>query len=191
MNSGAPTHYNQACQSFTHIDISLCSNIISQSLMWSRLDDLHGSDHYPIIIAEMGTDSSLDSPSRWCFRRAEWALFRIATKILQSPLSFPSIDKALEYFLDVVIKASEKSIPRVMPSSKPRVSWLNPECREAIRERKKALRRFHRTKCSEDFIKYKLFKTKARRTLRMNHSTSLYKKFSIIIKLLSSDERYV
>src|SRR5215469_3400855 len=74
-NSDAPTHYHQASQSFTHIDISLCSNIISQSLMCSRLDDLNGSDHYPIIIAEMGTDSSLNSQSRWCFRRAEWALF--------------------------------------------------------------------------------------------------------------------
>src|SRR5215469_14896355 len=33
MNSGAPTHYHQASHSFTHIDISLCSNIISQSLI--------------------------------------------------------------------------------------------------------------------------------------------------------------
>ena len=49
MNSGAPTHYHQASQSFTHIDISLCSNIISQSLMWSHLDNLNGSDHYPTI----------------------------------------------------------------------------------------------------------------------------------------------
>src|SRR5215469_16312741 len=167
MNSGAPTHYHQASQSFTHIDISLCSNIISQSLIWSRLDDLYGSDHYPIVIAEMGIDSSLDSPSRWCFRRADCTLFRNATKIFLSPLSFSSIDKALEYFLDVVIKGFENAIPQVMPSSKPRVPWWNPECREAIRKRKKALRRFHRTKCSEDFIKYKLSKTKVRRTLRV------------------------
>src|SRR5215469_2601769 len=83
VNSGAPTHYHQASQSFTHIDISLCSNMISQSLMGSSLEDLHGSDHYPIIIAEMGTDTSLESPSRWCFRRADWALSRDATKIFQ------------------------------------------------------------------------------------------------------------
>src|SRR5215469_5642189 len=100
--------------------------------MWSRLDDLHGSDHYPIIIAEMGTDSSLDSPSRWCFLRADWALFRNATKIFQSPLSFPSIDKALEYFLDVVIKATENSIHRVMPSSKPRIPWWFSLVREVL-----------------------------------------------------------
>src|SRR5215469_3591336 len=37
MNSVAPTHYYQASQSFTHIDISLCSNTISHSLIWSRL----------------------------------------------------------------------------------------------------------------------------------------------------------
>src|SRR5215469_2817167 len=47
INSGAPTHYHQASQSFTHIDISLCLNII---LIWSRFDDLHGSDHCPIVI---------------------------------------------------------------------------------------------------------------------------------------------
>ena len=94
MNSGALTHYLQASQSFTNIDISLCSNAIPRSLMWFRLDDLNGSDHYSIIIAEMGTDSSLDSPSRWCFQRAYWALFHNVAKIFQSPLSFPSIDKA-------------------------------------------------------------------------------------------------
>jgi len=63
MNSGASTgHYHQASQSFTHIDITLCSNIISQFLIWSRLDDLHGNDYYPIIIVEMVVDSSLDPP---------------------------------------------------------------------------------------------------------------------------------
>src|SRR5215469_10294617 len=158
MNSGAPTHYHQASQSFTNIDILLCSNIISQSLMWSRLDDLHGSDHYPIVISEMGLIPlwipHLDGVSG----ERIGLCFAMQLKF-SNPHSFPSIDKALEYFLDVVIKASENSIPRVMPSSKPRVPWWNPECREAIRERKKALRRFHRTKCSEDFIKYKLFKT--------------------------------
>src|SRR5215469_7678351 len=74
-------------------------------------------------------------------------LFYAMQPKFSNPHSFPCIDKALEYFLDVVIKASENSIPRVMPSSKPRLPWWNPECREAIRERKKALRRFHRTKC--------------------------------------------
>src|SRR5215470_16663587 len=92
MNSGAPTHYHQASQSFKHIDISLCSNIISQSLMWSRLNDLHGSDHYPIIIAEMGTDSSLDSLSRWCFRREDWLFFAMQLKFSNPhSLSLPSI----------------------------------------------------------------------------------------------------
>src|SRR5215469_336945 len=33
MNSGAPTHYHQASQSFTHIDISLCLKSISQFLI--------------------------------------------------------------------------------------------------------------------------------------------------------------
>ena len=50
---------------------------------------------------------------------------------------------------------------------------------QAIRERKKALRRVHRTKCFDDFIKYKLFKTKARRTLRITRLA--YTKYFLLL----------
>src|SRR5215469_13403994 len=60
-------------------------------------------------------------------------------KFLNPHSIFPSIIKALEYFLDGMLKASETAIHCVMISSKAMVSWWNPELRGFLHERKKAL----------------------------------------------------
>src|SRR5215469_13507024 len=139
----------------------------------------------------MGTDSSLYSHLDGVSGERIGLFFAMQLKF-SKPHSLPihSIDKALEYFLDVIIKASENAIPHVMPFSKPRVPWWNPECREAIRERKKALRRFHRTKYPEDFIKYKLFKTKSRRVLRITRRAYTKNFLSSLNSSLSTNVKY-
>lgn len=50
LNSGEATHFAVATNSSTCIDLVLCSPSLSTDLQWSILDDLYGSDHYPIIV---------------------------------------------------------------------------------------------------------------------------------------------
>ena len=48
LNDGSPTHFSTH-HTFTHVDITLFSSVLSPKCEWAILDDLHGSDHYPII----------------------------------------------------------------------------------------------------------------------------------------------
>ena len=98
------------------------------------------------------------------------------------PGNFGSVDEALDHFLEVILKAAENTIPLVLPSQKPRVPWWTRDCTEAVRDRKRGLRQFHRTHRPEDYLQYKLFKTRARRTLRQARQKFTNSFLSVLIQ---------
>ena len=48
LNDESPTHFSTH-HTFTDVNITLCSSVLSPKCKWAMLDDLHGSDRYPII----------------------------------------------------------------------------------------------------------------------------------------------
>ena len=52
LNTGNPTHFYDQNGSFSAIDLTMCSAEVHTGFTWSTIDDLHGSDHYPIRIHE-------------------------------------------------------------------------------------------------------------------------------------------
>ena len=50
MNTGEPTHYHVQNNSYSAIDLSLCSQALMHEHTWEVIDDLHGSNHCPILI---------------------------------------------------------------------------------------------------------------------------------------------
>ncbi|KAG5872204.1 hypothetical protein JTB14_011076 [Gonioctena quinquepunctata] len=61
LNNGANTHFNLASGSSSAIDLSLCSPSILFDHTWRVAEDLHGSDHFPIMITN---NSSTKTPHR-------------------------------------------------------------------------------------------------------------------------------
>ncbi len=64
------------CQTglFTAIDLSLCSFTVLLDSNWKVLPDLHGSDHFPIILTSAEGEPHTRLP-RWRIERAIWPLF--------------------------------------------------------------------------------------------------------------------
>lgn len=78
---------------------------------------------------------------RWKYDQADWTAFENTIKNLLSPDIQHSLDKIAES----IIAAAEQSIP--LSSGKPgrkSMPWWNKETHEAVKIRRKALRRFHR-----------------------------------------------
>jgi len=48
LNDKSPTHFSRH-NTYTHIDLTLCSPILAPHTKREILSDLHGSDHFPII----------------------------------------------------------------------------------------------------------------------------------------------
>jgi len=49
LNCEFPTHFSNP-NTYTHIDLSFCSPELAIDSEWNTIEDLHGSDHFPILL---------------------------------------------------------------------------------------------------------------------------------------------
>lgn len=164
-NIDCPTHFSLAYRTFSHIDLSLISPVISQYFDWNICDDLHNSDHYPIQIRYNGHTPSFQRRPMWNMRKANWEMFDCN---LNRPFTeFNDIDEIEHYITDTIIAAAQKSIPCRKPECRGReVPWWNEKIRSLIRERRKLLKQFKRNITSENLAKYRHIKSKVRKEIR-------------------------
>jgi len=66
LNSGSPTYLHPAIASSSAIDLSITHPALYLDFCWQTDSDLHGSDHYPIVIT-----TDIPSPS---FSKPTWKL---------------------------------------------------------------------------------------------------------------------
>ena len=74
MNDKSYTYHFPSTKSFTSIDLFFCHPSLFLDYSWSVCEDLHNSDHFPIII-EQNTISTEDHNPKWKLDRANWDLF--------------------------------------------------------------------------------------------------------------------
>ncbi|KAG5862917.1 hypothetical protein JTB14_002287 [Gonioctena quinquepunctata] len=77
LNTGSPTYFNMRSRKFSSIDLSLTSSNLLYQLEWAPLNDLHGSDHFPIIINDNNNDRPLNLPTKWITAGANWESIQI------------------------------------------------------------------------------------------------------------------
>jgi len=71
LNDTSPTYIHPTTGSSSAIDLSICSPDIFLDIQWKTLEDLCGSDHYPISILYGSTETS-SVISSWKLRKADW-----------------------------------------------------------------------------------------------------------------------
>ena len=86
---------------------------------------------------------------------------------------FKNEDDPIQKFTDILLGIADKTVPKTSKKPKRRDRpWFNDNCKEAIRERKQALRHFSRNPTTINHDTYKLFRAKARRTFKQNKKRS-------------------
>ena len=79
----------------------------------------------------------------------------------------------MELFTSTLISIAEESIPKSSTSSKrAKKLWFTDDCKEAIKQRRAALRRFNDRPTTENLNNYRIFRAKARRTIKESKRTS-------------------
>jgi len=71
LNVSSSTYIYPATDSSSAIDLSICSPDFFLDMQWKTLDDVCGSDHYPISISYGSKETSSALPS-WKVRKADW-----------------------------------------------------------------------------------------------------------------------
>ena len=196
LNDKTYTYLHPATGSYSSLDLTLCSPEVASDFTWKVDDDLHGSDHFPILVSELG-HSIQQRPERWKLHKANWEQYKMCCERSIDQSTFTNCENPAELFTSLVYSAAEKSIPRTSASPRhPIKPWFNEDCKKAIAERKRVLRNFNLRPTQENLTKFKIARAKARRTIkhskrrswrqfvsRLNSRSSVKKTWDMICKI--------
>ena len=155
-----------ATGSTSALDLSICGPSLVLEYEWNIHEDLCGSDHFPVILTSNAVEEEA-APNRWNFKKADWLSFQVqCTSELKEEAVMSAGDSAGQ-FTDLLIKAANKAIPKTRFSKKlPIVPWFNDSCKRAIKERKKAQRKFFSNPTLSNVQNFKLLRAKARHVVK-------------------------
>ncbi|XP_066958829.1 uncharacterized protein [Macrobrachium rosenbergii] len=164
LDENKPTHFDQRTKSYSHIDLSLCSQDLADKYFWNTYDDLCGSDHFPVLINILNFTGEV-AINKFYVNKANWGDFGECTKNVPIWDDNLDIETILVMFLILVIDAAESSMPFVSHVKiKCPVPWWNEECKKAKKARNKAQRKFKKSRNDSDYIEYKRSCAVAKRT---------------------------
>ena len=195
MNDKSYTYMHYPTGSFSSIDLSFCHPSIFLDFNWSVCNDQHHSDHLPILI-ESTTSTAEDHNPKWKLNKANWEVFQsLCTETINLD-SFKDSSDPLSDFTSSLIDISTKCIPKTSTNPTKSNPWYNDECKEAIKTRKKALNKFKKYPTKDNLNEVKVFRAKARRTIKIskrkswrsyvskiNHKTPIKKVWDMIRKI--------
>ena len=195
-NDKSKTYKHPATGSLSSLDLSLSSPDIFSNFSWEVDKDLHGSDHFPVIITEDGP-SVLGRPTRWKLHKADWNCFRVRCEQTICREVFSEVEDPTELFTSLIYKAATEAVPRTSKHPKRHNKpWFNDDCNNAIKARKAALRRFDLRPTPENNSLFKIARAKARRVIKeskrlswrqyvsgLNSGTSVKKTWDMIRKI--------
>ena len=175
LNTNEITHLHIQSGTTSAIDMGFCTPDIAPDIQWTVLDDLHGSDHFPIHIKFLIQRPQPCEPNL-LLKRADWDTFEALTHMDEVDETL-SVDEITNLVTQKLREAASIAIPRSKGGSvRHRVPWWTDACTVANMERKTALRRYQRTRCEVDKIAYKRARAKAQYTKNMARKES-WKRF--------------
>lgn len=120
------------------IDLSIVAETIAHEFAWSVDDDTRGSDHYPILLNSVVPNRAMATRRpRWRYEEANWERYEQAFKN-KNPQSVEEMEWA-------ILEAAKPNIPRTNGRVGRRaVHWWGPEVEEAVKERRRKLRRLRK-----------------------------------------------
>ena len=138
---------------------------------WSVCKDQHHSDHFPIVIKN-NTSTVEDHNPKWKLNKANWEVFQSLCTDTITLGSFKDSSDPLSDFTSSLIDISSKCIPKTLTNPTKSYPWYNDECKEAIKTRKKALNKFKKYPTKGNLNAVKVFRAKARRTIKISKRKS-------------------
>ena len=128
LNNGEPTHYHIQTNTYTTIDLSICSTDCYTDFSHKVDDSLHGSDHYPIHINETNQANYFMKFSTFNTKKANWKDYQELTKSTIDTQN-KNVAELTAELTQHIIEAAKRTIPKNPKMlSKPPFTWWNSSC---------------------------------------------------------------
>ncbi|WP_144077945.1 hypothetical protein, partial [Solemya velum gill symbiont] len=169
-NDKSPTFLHSGHGTFSSIDLSISNPSLFLEFEWSVENDLHGSDHFPLILKNTETANTAHPP-KWKMSKANWTQFE--SMCLEKLTTIPISSTAIEDYTSILLTIADDSIPKTSGKSIARRNpWFNDDCKKAIAKRKRNLRHFQQEPTSSNLGAFKISRAQARRTIRQTRKNS-------------------
>lgn len=76
LNNGDNTHFSLGYKTFSAIDLTLVTPSLELYFDWYVNEDLHGSDHFPLIIPVIKDQMNKMRDRKWIIKKANWELYQ-------------------------------------------------------------------------------------------------------------------
>ena len=171
MNDKSNTFLDSGKGTLSALDLSLCYTSLYLDFDWSVCEHQHGSDHFPIVIESIQTYEE-EHNRKWKLNKANWDIFHSLCDESLTTTALSESTYLISDFTFSLIDISEKCIPRTSTNPKKSNPWYNDDCKEAIKQRKETLSKFCKFPTKDNLNPYKVFRAKARRTIKSSKRKS-------------------
>lgn len=166
LNTGNVTHLCPKNGTFSAIDLSLSTNNIAGEIDWYVLNDLHDSDHYPIIL-KFPDPTEVELRPKWKLNQADWGVFQNELEFKNKNIHEEGINEHELYIRKAIIKAAESAIPKSSGKlPKKYAPWWNNGINLLIRERQTLLRSYQRTGDNTTLTRYNQKRNEVKHIIR-------------------------
>ena len=128
LNDGSMTYHNIYFNTYSAIDLSICSSEIGLNFIWSVDEFLNSSDHFPIHL-KFARNVPTEMPQKWKPLEADWEKYKEGIKL---DLPFESFDdplKVYDYWAGKTLVSAEAAIPKTSGiPRRPTVFWWDKKC---------------------------------------------------------------
>lgn len=146
------------------LDLTITTPNISMEFSCNPIEDLNGSDHFPILIEYnnyVNTDSC-PNKKKFIFDKAKWDTYQQNlnfTAFDQNIIKNPelSIDQIVEHFNSRLVEAAETAIPRTsekLKKNQKRLHWWTAELTDITIRKKRSFKKYRRTRNDDDKKEY-------------------------------------
>ena len=97
LNEMKPTYYCGRTNTWSCIDMSLCSTDILFDFSWEVSDDDYGSDHFPVLLSST-SQKLIEQRFSWSIERANWKLFTQLTEMHETVNTLETVEECFEHF---------------------------------------------------------------------------------------------
>ena len=125
------------------------------------------------ILMENDGPPSIERVQRWKLAKANWDQFQhlCSTRLQQSAIA--NADDPMSFFTSILKDIAEETIPKTSAVPKRfNKPWFSDICKDAIKERNRALERFKREPTDGNLNACRIARAKARRDIRHSKKTS-------------------
>ena len=185
LNGPEHTFQSHSTGSTDSMDVSMASpDVAARISKWYVVDDSLGSDHFPCVscLEYPGKSMSTVTIPRWNIKKADREAFSLEVELTAGQAyqkmtdGSADIDEKVETLTSCITEAAEKTYPLSKPRKRPPAPWWNEDIASAIKDKRKARKRWKCKNTLENRLCFKKHQAVVKRMIK-NAKRSSWREF--------------